>query len=550
MTGPANFAWIITALVVLMIPHALARAAAPHDAVKNMPRLTHTSTFTIRSEDQPNNHTYSDNYLHEWRVIWDPAAVQLGSARARYKLNYDFSLSDNLNRIEGSSSDSRFDRFVARLSIDNARALKAFFELEQSDTLNSGNPRTWQSTSVKRANLSFKEEGVPNLSAAYTATTNNICLGNKHTHSSEDAVTQLKADYNHESGRAWQQISALTEMTRSRASLPTVSGTSRHKTVLDAQRRLTLDPLGTLNLGCYYEEQASSNPGATSYQLNTMTQYSLALKGDVRDWPLDYQFNYNVNQRGFSEQAGTENTLRKLRLSFTPPVPTGKTAGMSYEHTLNENLARGSETSIEEQRLIWSLAPNPRTNASAEYGLRQSTNLLSNVRTEENESLKANVVYSIPGNRGQLTGSFGEDIIRKPNTGKRNSSNYINIGSNFNLGPGSNLNLFFNQRYDNDYKSVYDVPGGKDYFLSGVTYRIAGHGLSLEATWKQFYNKWYSGQKKDSQSLNVNLTYQTSAQWVYQLVLDSSGESSSSTSASGYDYRSEDEVRAIVTYSF
>lgn len=550
MTGPAKFAWIITALVVLMIPDALARAAAPRDAVKNMPRLTHTSTFTIHSEDQPNRHTYSDSYVHKWTIDWKPPPVRLGASRAKYTLFYECSLSDYLDRIAGSSSDSRFDRFVARLSIDNARALKAFFELEQSDTLTSGNPRNWNSKTIKKANLSFNRENFPNLGAAYTVTTTNNYLGDKHTAGSEYATLQLKADYQQESGHAWQQINTLTEMARSRTSLPTVSGTSRHKTVLDAQRRLKLPPLGTLNLGCRYEENALSNPGAIGYQLNTVTQYSMALKGDVRDWPLGYQFNYNVNQRGFSAQTGSENTIRKLRLSFKPPVPTGRTAGMSYEHSLNENLAKGSETSIEEQRLIWSFKPNTRTNAGVEYSLRQSTNLLSNIRTEENESVKANVVYSIPGDRGQLTGSFGENIVRKPNSGKRNIGSYINLSSNFILGQGSNLNLFFNQRYDNDYKSVFDVPGGKDYFLSGVKYRIAGHGLSLEATWKQFYNKWHSGKKKDSQSLNVNLTYQTSAQWIYQLVLASKGESSSATSASGYDYRSEDEIRAIVTYNF
>ena len=543
----------------MVLPH-MALAAAPRDAVKNMPTLTHTSTFTIDSSDDDGTHNYTDTYRDYWRINWSTGKQRLaGGAWTKLDLSYETTWTDILKRMSGVSQDSRFDKLVASLDFNDTRDFSASFKLEQQDTYSGSTPsttdRAWSSKTNKYINATWSRDRFPKLSLGHTINNSYQYSGTEQVHGSESATTQLIGEYKWQTNSDWQSAAVKHEYVRSDNYGAVYddkhTGTSKETTEYNVQRLMSFPHLGRLSLGLYHYENSSAPLGSSSYSTSYSTKCNAALEGSVREMPLGYRYNYWTQQSGTIGSGGNLRARREFTLNLNPPVPAGKSGSVSYVHSVDETNYTNNENTTEEQKLTWNFMSNPRTSTTFTYGLKQVTDRINQKRTEDNEGLTATVNYTIPGGRGSLSGKVGETINRQPDTDKRITADYYQLNSNFALGPGTSINLLFNQRNNETRTSLLSEPSGNDEFYSKVIYRTQGKGLGLEATYEQRHRKTINTERKtDVESMKVVLSYQTDAKWKYSLTLATNSEAQDSTAATGYDYQTNESITAMVSCTF
>ena len=559
LTRPAR-AWLPGAAAIcaaLLWPLA-AVAAAPRDAVRNLPQISHRSTFDVLAEDKPDFHSYSDRYTGQWDINWPLPELKLaGGARARVELLYQLKLTDNLNRVAMTSSNSRRDYWRVKLRLTAGPELRAHFQFEQEDvyagSTPASSPRSYRPVTTRAATVEWLRVGFPSLSVSHVEKGTVEYLGERQTHGSEVATTIIKSGFEHTSGNAHQRADLTAQMIRTSNQLGGTS-TSRDNLVFDTSRQLRLGRLGRLALGLRLEENSHNQQDLIDYTRNHATTYSLALTDGATGGPLplSYGFTYIVVQRGYSGSPGDEQVRRKLNLGFRPAVSAVKRAEVSAEQYYSEFESATANTSTSHFKLAWGFDPNPRTTTSLVYLHREQSNLLTRLRTEDTEDVTASLSYKTPGGQTSYTVTVREETKREPVKDRRSTNDQYNLRTVVNLGPATRLRMFYNQHYSDSYHGPWEPPSGNDQTLSGVTYQTSGNGLTLDATWQQRLTRFQlSDRKKDYESINVALSYATPAGWRYTLKLDTSAEvDPNAANPLGYNYSTKDRIQAIVTYTF
>lgn len=542
----------------MLISPLAAAAAAPRDAVRNLPKIQHISDFTIVAEDKPGSHSYDDRYTGQWDINWPLPEVRLaGRARARVELFYQLKLTDNLNRIAMTSSNSRRDYWRVKLRLIAGPELKAHFQFEQDDVYTgntpAGSPRSYKPVTTRAATVEWLSAGFPSLSVSHIEKGTVNYLGETQTHGSETATTTVKSSFQHTSGNAHQRADLTAQMIRTSNQLGGTS-TSHDNLVFDTSRQLKLGRIGMLALGLRLEENSHNQQDLIDYARNHATTYSLALNDGATGGPLplSYGFNYFVTQHGYSGSSGDELVRRKLSLGFSPSVSAGKRAEVGAEQYYSEFESATANTSMSHFKLAWGFDPNPRTRTSLVYLHREQSNLLTRVRTEDTEDVQASLSYKTPGGKTSYSATVREETRREPDEDRRYTNDHYNLRTVVNLGPATYLHMFYNQIYSDTYRGQWRPPSGNDQTLSGVKYQTSGNGLTLEAGWQQRLTRLQPvDRKKDYESINVALSYVTPAGWRYTLKLDTSAEADpSADNPLGYNYSTKDRIQAIVSYTF
>jgi len=542
--------------VILLWPVAV-HAAAPRDAVRNLPQISHTSDFVVVAEDKPGSRSYDDRYTGQWDINWPLPEVKLAGGRARVELFYQLKLTDNLNRVALTSSNSRRDYWRVKLRLIAGPELKAHFQFEQEDVYTgstpAASPRSYKPVTTRAATVEWLPAGFPALSVSHVEKGTVDYLGEQQTHGSETATTTVKSAFQHTSGRAHQRADLTTQMIRTSNQL-VGTATSHDNLVFDTSRQLQLGRIGKLALGLRLEENNHNQQDPIDYARNHATTYSLALTDGATDGPLPltYAFRYFVIQRGYSGSPGDEQVRRKFNLGFSPSVSAGKRAEVGAEQYYGDFQSATAHTSTSHFKLTWGFDPNPRTRTSLTYLHREQSNLLTRERTEDTEDVQASLSYKTPGGKTSYSATVREETKREPDEDRRSTNDHYNLRTVVNLGPATYLHMFYNQIYSDTYRGQWRPPSGNDQTVSGVKYQTGGNGLKLEATWQQRLTRLQpSDRKKDYDSINVALTYATPAGWRYTLKLDTSAEADPSASSPlGYNYSTRDRIQAIVTYTF
>ncbi len=564
MTGPARRAWFIGALVLCASMPVRAHAATPRDAVQLMPNITHSSTFTLAEQDSPSGHGFEDNYFDSWNVRWVPPSVALGNqAKAGIELYYTSSLKDNLNRIAGSSSDSRSDRYDFVTSV-KAPYFTARYEMEQNDSWdgvykNLNLPR-WSSRRSTRATLRYAAPGFPIIDVARSDTQNYPQAGRQTGDEGENITAMLTYEPGRVDGGFGQRIFAQTVMEHTHNYL---AGTSSRnsRTLVNGYRELPLGALGSLVANYAYEDGSTAGPGEVHPANWSNTSYGLSLNGGVANLPLGYGFGYSnfINQstggNGYSKQE------RNLGLRYSSPAPPGKSMSLSLNSIVVDytNEPRGTgATSDETQTLVWDFRVNPRVNGQVNYTMFNHTDRQNLTRPTEREGVVANMSYAIPGDRGSVSCSYTQGIERLPQQGNQSINTGMNITNQFRLGPRASMQIYYRQWYYDNRTGLLGLASGNDQLVAGCKYTISSdYGLYLDTTWEQSFTRFLTDfnpytSTTGSTRVDVNLSYQPpSTAWSYNLTINTRDDSrSSDTNPGDNTYGSSNTITATVTYSF
>jgi hypothetical protein len=531
-------------------------AASPRDAVKTLPRVSHTSDFHTTESDRVNSHTYDDVYNDTWDINWQPQPVRLPVGLIGVELHYQKTLSDHLYRHQGTSGDSRRDQYDFTARLEQAGSLSSRFTITEEDIRNgsypSDSPPSFSARTTKQAYLAWSPPNLPSISAIHSVTNTATYLGSTLSQSSESQWTQYKLDYSSNSARVNQSIDYTGEQSRSYTFYPARTGTSTSKQVWDAARVMPLGNIGNLAFGARLQEDTSRQDSEADATRQTTSQYSLGLDGNVASLPLDYHMDYLSTTQSLNGNWQNDHTQERFGLGFRPPVPEGKSAGISYSAAYDEYTNANNSTGVNSQQITWQFAPNKLVSNRITYARNTTIDRLAEAGTNENEQVLGTMSYSIPGGRGTFTGTLTQNIQRQPDDDSRAIYSTLDFNTFFKLGNRANLTLFYTQSYNDNRTSYLATPSTTDALNSGVNYYInAGNGISLNARWHQYYRlELPSETKTANQGIDLTFNYQTAANWNYALRVTSNDESKTPGGATGTTYRTGDEVQALITYSF
>jgi len=537
-----------------------AMAAAPRDAIKQMPTLSHTSTFNWYSDDdRTENPDYVDTYTGTWELEWRPREFDIGSATAKLEFTYKLTLKDILDRYNNFSSDLRYEQWFAKASLNARREMQAHFQLDQQDTYGNSypaqQPRSWTAISDRQAGIDWQRDGWPQVSIFHqTANTSNY-LGLEPIQASDSELNRFALLYKRDHGICWQQYSVTSEMTRTN-NFTNGTGQSIDNTIFDAQRELRFGDIGKLNLGANFNENAKRDFTGQKTKISTSSRYTLALT-DGRTGgplPLTYGIKYNVLQLGLPEQLGNQQVQREVALGFKPPMGDGKSASLDVTQSYDEFESASNSTGSGKTAFTWQINPNPRTGASLIYSNEYSVDRREQTRSNNKEIVQTILDYRTPGSKTTYHLDLSQAVTRRQEY-NRSVNNIYNLSSTFNLGPGTSVRMFYNQFYTDNYRDLYSQPSGNDQTISGVTYNANNtkkSGLNLSATWqlRQDRSK-QTGIKKTTELINLLLKYQTQANWQYSLnITTSAATDPSANSPLGYNYTTNDNIIVTVFYNF
>lgn len=567
MTGPARFAWIIaTICCAWTFADALARPhaawAAPRDAIRPMPTLTHTSEFRIKQSEGEGAPVYEDNYTYTWDALWLPPPVPLGNAASlMVQTHYTLTMTDFLNRISGISADGRRDNYEVLVRLDNPGGLWAQYRLAESDTQSNQSPslqpRTLRSGTTRNVNLRWNKAGLPVISYEHRQSSTYGFLGTDQTDSSEELFTGWQAEFRSDAGQVGQRYFARFEDTRQQNFGQGFLPSSKQKMHLEGDRRVNLGALGGLQLGYEYNEvsdglPALGNIAAPGSSTTWETITGLALGGNVSGMPLRYDFGDRTRYVSYSAQPGGRQNDRRLQLTFTPPVPQGRSAALVCVQEYAENVDASSNTAKLDQQLSWNYTLNPRTSGSFAFQTISETDRLVQLANRDQQVVNAELHYNVPGNRGQWSAYYSQNLQRQPQLQQSNVNDTVTVNSLFPLGRSASMAMFYSQSYSTSFSSPLSLPHGTDYTLAGFRYSLQGdQGLGLDATWQQQLRGYPGANKVNTQILDLTLSYQTAATWRYSLTLHAQdGTTTPTLSPHGFDYATENTIVALVTYSF
>lgn len=567
MTGPARFAWIIATICCAWTFAALgmfprAAWAAPRDAIQQMPRLSHTSDFTITQSDNGANRSFRDNYVYTWTADWLPPPISFSNTNSLgLESHYRLTMSDRLDRISHISDDNRVDWYEVFVRLDGQSGLHGTYHMTEEDSQSnefpSTVPRTLTPRNTKDLSLRWNQPNFPVVALSHVVNSTYSYFGTAQVDASEDARTSWTAEFSSGTGTVAQHYLANIQSVRKRNYAQGFPATSEQKTYMEGNRRLGLGNIGNLQLDYAYTEDATSPLGTNAAlgpgnDTTSATDAGLALTGTVSGMPLRYQVKFLANYTGRSGQPGSRRARRYVTLAFDPPVPAGKQASLSLNQMYDEYTDINRDTAQLEQQIRWNYTLNPRTSGVFYYENSSSNDRRLQVNSLEGETLSSELHYNLPGSRGRLDAAYQQILQRRPTEQRRNTSDVVSLTGSFPLGQRADMSMFFSQSYDNASSSPLGLPDGTDVMMSGFRYNLVSDaGVGLTAEWRQFLRGFPGGRETNTQTLNLLFSYQTNATWRYDLSIITKDESTSPSLAQlGYDYATENTVRALVTYSF
>lgn len=543
-----RIAALIVLAGVLAVSFAPAQARSPRDAIKRLPKFSHSSHFRIIQNDGPAGRTYNDNYNGNWTVDWNPPSVTLGpQAKLKYSVTYSTALSDLINRIDQQSNDLRRDYFEVNLNLKDASWIDAGYALRQTDEFKANGE--WGSVHASSAFITWAPPDLPTLSYGYSSQSQTRRTRQGQSSASELEMGQYRVEYRSEGGAFGQRYFFIREDKRSRNYLPQ-GGTDEGTTRFEGDRQFPLGSVGNLNLAYSYAQYARSDFGTEEASTTTTNLYRLSLNNRLPHLPLSYNYTYSNLQQEFPADRGQTIATRTLDLVITPPTPQDKSSSIGYHDELRESDEPAKRIANTQQSLTWNVQTNKLTTGRFSYVLETDFDRLQHEVLRKREGYDSSLNYEIPGNRGNFSGNLAQWLESKPRGEARNSSSNLNLLTNVRLGPRANIIFNLAQQYSD---SGSGLPGASfDTTRSRVQYRITWpNNLELDATYQQQLRVQTADNKTVTESFGVKFDYRNDANWAYTFSLNL-GDTQDVTriQPDSRQYETQNVIEARITYSF
>jgi hypothetical protein len=524
--------------------------AAPRDAIRNLPRLSHISSFETTSGNSAGQEFYSG----VWRIDWLAADLRIGSASLRPTLSYSTTLSENLDRISGADASAREDRVNFRLDL-RAPRLNGYAYLDQNDTTSSRSSNASEATDrvsqAKEVSLQWAGPPGTTLNARHNSSLVNEHLGAITTSASEVQTSSFGAQFDGKPRDALQSYRVQTTLTERDVYAPQRSSSSRRQTVFSGIRSLPLGKVGVMTLDWNYDETSSTLPGFDKEQTNSEGQYGVSLFGRVDKLPLDYNYNFHTVFRSYEQQPGEQVTTSDLQLTYVMPAPPGRSSSVNVHYSLQDYDGAAASNTSAKQTLRWSFAASPRLAGNVVLEHEDSSGTAAFIRGAQKDVVAADLRYGLSHNRGDISASFRQE---SNSDGASNSSTTTSaqLATGIPLGPQARLQFFFDQQNSQNRFGLFGETRSSDNIGNGFTYAFSSRaGLGLTATWRHTLLETAPAEIRNTADvLNVNLNYDSPAGWRYQLNLAANDTVKDSPIGGEHSYATESRIHAIVSYSF
>lgn len=549
MTGPAKFAWIIATAWLFSSYAGSVRAAAPRDAIKHL-SFQYQSTLGIRENDSDQNPEYSENFTSTFSMSWRPPAVRLPSGPSiTTSVFFNKSLNDSAQRLISQQIDSVNDHFKVDLKLAKLNYLSASYLFERNDSARSG--RSFNSSTTKVTNIGFTPPGF--LSLAYFNKVNSVngSTSSSITSASESEQTHFAADYKQDIGDYGQQYFYQYQINISRNKLQSGSDRDTSNSLFSGSRQIGLKQAGTLQIGYNYREINEQSLLGEQNKKTDDNKLDVILSNSLNALPLNYNFKISNQYRSNPNDNSSYRELKSVSFTYKSPAPPGKSLSVVYRRELIDSdsaTARipTSETTDDNTTIQWNFQANPRTNGSFSFLQQLSTDRLLSEITRKSETVRGNLGYQIPGQRGNLSADFSQLTYASPRSDSKSVTNSINLNNHLRLGQGAQVSFFLSQHYSGE------ETGRNDTTSTGVSYELFKRaGLSLRTQWKQILQVRSERDKNNAQEFNVYLAYDTPARWRYEFMLLPTGTRDiSNLRPNSQTYNSKNEIQFKVSYSF
>ena len=540
----------------LFIP-GLALAASPRDAVRELPRFTHSSEFRIIESDLIDNHVFRDDYKGVWEIEWRPRTITFGSgAEAVTSLYLRTVTTDLLDKQQQLSIDARQDMYQFSVELRQPQRWRAYYQLQRSDVYSSqqGATRNWQAAQTDSFNVDFTPPGLPSAHITGRSFKTYNSAGARQTDSSFNDFLQARFEYQQATERHNEHHILTLESSESgsyEANSPVrvPGGNENTRISFSGFRNFKLGPTGNLVLQYALDEDSAKRDLEVDPLLRRSSVFFAGVSGKLDPAPLDYNFTI----RNAQSQEGTlePNTTfeRQFKLNFSPPAPEGQGTSLGLSLGTVDNDTPTFKTTIDRQAVNWAFVASPQLSGTMNYITQNTTNELIESRTEELEEVNARFSYQLGGSRGSIDTSFLESQLRDPSRQSRNRRHQLGVENRLQFRGGS-IGFFLNQQLNDVQSNPFAPLTSNDAIVSGVRYSMGGYdGLSVNAALSNTIENFSTGLKQDTQRLNVSLHYRPAPNWNYQITFDTVDEARVNVEGAS-TYQSRNDIFALVTYSF
>ncbi|MCB1187479.1 hypothetical protein KDL29_09965 [bacterium] len=562
MTGSAKFAWIITVLSLGICTAVPARAAAPRDAIRKLPSIVSTTRIITQND---NNEQFSST----WDVNWNSGEVKLNRMTAQLNFKYQLNLQDNQEVEQDFTRNIRQDVYEFRMDLKTggyANGSYVFNHVENSSDVNpSQRQRNQFLNDFKNVNIEVNPPQGFRFSMTASERNNVSYDGYSQSRGSDElywkGFTELRGDT--PKGNYNVQVHNENRLSRDLFGNDRVE-TSSNKFVVIGHRDMEIGNMGRLNMDMNYEVNTSQNNRQDEAGGSTALWYQLAFGGRLPNYPMNYNYRFVSRHWGNLNTAGNRSMEREVTLRYNPPVPAGRELVVVYVNNLQDFDNGNDSSSTTRQTLTMNFRPNPRTQVQILYNLQNDFKNTTQEITRDEVNLDSNLTYNAPGGRNSYLIGYQQRQNVGPNRRDRTEYSKYTYRAGSRLGNNANLSMEMSQSYNDSYNAANLVNTPTENLQTRVVYDFssgqmqggAGGNFRLNAQWERnLLRRATSFQKNDQHGLNINMAYNTNANWTYQLILQSnSGWSYTGASGNNFDfterYTNSDRIEAIVTHRF
>ncbi|MCB1217567.1 hypothetical protein KDL44_09245 [bacterium] len=557
MKGLAKLAWIALLLGMGVLSATTARAAAPRDAIRKLPSMETSMRWITQNDNE-------ELFQSIWKLGWSTGDIRQGRLQTRLNFNYELNLQDNQNASGNFTRSIRQDYYDFRVELKSAGYLNGNYFYSHRDVSSnqfpSNSDRDLELTDYKAAYLELKPDNAPRFTFTTSERTTSNQNGYNFSRGSDDIYWKGFAESSANTPQGGYRVQFHNESRLTRDTFSTDGQQTSQETMrVIGERNMQIGNMGRLQMSANYWEDSSRNSLQENASTQSDLQYALNFGGDLPGYPMHYDYIFRSRHWGPLANPSNRSMEREVRLRFNPPVPAGREMSVAYSNRLLDYNSANDSTATTIQQINVGFRPNKLTTASLLYQLQNDFSNISNQLNKDETLLNGRLEYKAPGGISSYGLGFEQKLNGNANRLDRNEYTKYSYSAGSRLGRQANLRMEISQAFNDSFNSQNQLVTPTDTLQTRVYYDFSGQApgggggtFNLGAEWiRSLVRRELSQQKSDNHTLNLNLSYNTNANWRYELHLNSnSGWAYQGFSDFSDRYSNSDRIEAKVSHVF